>query len=132
MTNDIRKGFRYSKRFSSGEKSAISRIIGTELKKGTSQNQIVNILKEKGFSYWEKNMRYDIRRKGAILYAQSESAKTDAGEWFDKTFEIFRDKYGLTSSQANIIWQKTQEKTRMKLALANNEKEFWELYKGLF
>lgn len=127
----IKKGFKFSDRFNNNEKGKIQRIIGYELKKGNTQTNIIQILKEKGYSYWEKNMAYDIRRKEAILYAKSSSAKKDAGDWYDKTFEIFRSKYKLTSRQANKVWKKTKENAIMKMLQAENEKEFWDLYKGL-
>jgi len=132
MTNDIRQGFRFSDRFTNKEKGIIQKTIGYELKKGNTQTGIMKILKEKGYSYWDKNMAFDIRRKESIVYAKSDSAKKDAGQWFDNTFEVFRKKYKLTSSQANKIWRKTKENAIMKLLKAENEKEFWDLYKGLY
>lgn len=132
MVNEsIRTGFRFSKRFTNIEKGIIQRIIGYELKKGNTQTNIKQILKDKGYSYWDKNMSYDIRRKEAVLYAKSNSAKKDAGEWFDKTFEIFRAKYKLSSGQANKIWKKAKENAIMRMLQAENEAEFWDLYKGL-
>lgn len=128
----VRLGFRFSKRFSNSQKSQISRIIGIELKKGNTQTNIEKILRSKNLGYWDKNLTYDIRRKEAVMYAKSNSAKKDAGDWFDKTFEIFRSKYKLTSKQANKIWLKTKENAQMRLLSAENESEFWDLYKGLF
>lgn len=132
MVNEIRTGFRYSKRFTPQEKGVISRIIGSELNKGNTQTNIIKILRDRGYSYWDKNMAYDIRRKEAVYKSKSVSAEKDAGKWFDNVFEVFRAKHKLTSSQANKVWIKTQINARRQMLEALNEKEFWDLYKGMF
>jgi len=104
-------------------------IIREGVEDGISLKGIFARLEVEGETYRKTDMLLDVRKEKATMYAQSETAKSNAEIWFDEVYEVMRKEQKWNSKQATEFWDKILHESYDNLEEAKKGAEYWELYR---